>query len=180
MSMFTEIVHPLTHEYLQIKAGNDNFERFSVGDLVPWRKGLEPGDVAFGDGVYEAYGPGGEGIRAWVIIKNHQVLNVLDFEVARESHIGRHDLEKLFGVEQGFERSWWTESEWAVKGIKDADAKLRECQEEIIFLNTLIGKTDAEIKQLREARFTAEMSGYIVGELKKESFARQIFPVQPA
>lgn len=178
MSMFTEVVHPHTKEHLQIKTGKDDFALYKIGDMVDWHKGEKPGVVYFGDGVYEAYGPSGDGIVAWVVVKGHKIYNVVDFKSARSSHLGQHDLEKLFEVEQVFERGWWSESEWAAQGVLDAEAKVKELQEEVIFLKTLIGKSDTEIKQIREARLGSLMSGFLVGEMRKESIAKQIFPVK--
>ena len=75
MGMFSSLIYKGT-EY-QFKTGYDLCDTFNVGDEVPFRPIKErPGYCEFDDGVYRAFTKNGT---AWVIIKEHKLLEPVDY-----------------------------------------------------------------------------------------------------
>lgn len=73
--MFTSLVYK-GKEY-QFKSGHDLCETFNLGDEVPSRPVKDrPERIAFEDGVYRAFTQEGS---AWIIIKNHKFLEIVEF-----------------------------------------------------------------------------------------------------
>ena len=169
MGMFTRIVHPVDGRELQIKTGDDDLETYSVGDKVAWHFDPRyPGAGTLLDGAYDSCSSKGED--DWVLIRDHHVLCV----VPLTKGLTYTGLESEYDIEP-FRREWWTEAQWIARDLKNAQSELKRVLEEIAFLGTCVGKSDEEIKVLKEKHFIEAFTNPIKEILGYEGLARQIF-----
>jgi len=176
MSLFTAIVHPETGEEIQFNTGYDRLDnyRHKVGDDVPWHiDEKSPGDGHLLDGVYQAYGSLGPNCY-WVIIKDHKVHSVIDDP---EHQFYEDYLIRKHGI-CPYERSWWTEAQWVEKDIEEAEFEIEILQERLEFNRSLRGKSDDEIKTIKEEYLAKSFSKALWNTLQSESLTRQIFTIK--
>lgn len=121
MGMYTTVIHPKGHD-VQIKTGDDDLETYEVGDEVNWK--VDSHMAGWGtllDGVY--LGCGYPDPDAWVVIKDHKIHAVVDYDPEdEETHEG--SLMKRFDV-QAPPRELWSEKLWEEKAVRDAEAEER-------------------------------------------------------
>jgi len=185
MGMFTSIIDSNGIEF-QIKGGEDDCERYKVGDTVDWKIWPDrPGEGKLLDGVYDGCGPLED---KWVIIKDHKVFKICSKISVGGIPVSDQYLEDTYDIAK-YNHEWWAEKAWLLKDIKDTKSeikhlewKLADNKKTLKFLRSIVylsaGQIKIRRKKFNELRVAKIMAEPIITIMNYQGFARKVFKVK--